>query len=102
MTRIVAIVNGPDGHETYDVPLPAVVTVLEGGVEPKYPSVPGRMKAKRVAIEQREPRAELIGPSRVRLRLPEPPPSQVQILGTGPDAAGAVVDLLETLGVVSR
>ena len=100
--RVVAIVNGPDGHETYDVPLPAVVTVLEGGVEPKYPSVPGRMKAKRVAIEQREPRDELIGPSRVRLRLPEPPPSQVQILGTGPDAAGAVVDLLETLGVVSR
>ena len=100
--RVVAVVNGPDGHETYDLPLPAVVTVLEGGVEPKYPSVPGRMKAKRVAIEQREPRAELIGPSRVRLRLPEPPPSQVQILGTGPDAAGAVVDLLETLGVVSR
>jgi electron transfer flavoprotein beta subunit len=100
--RVIAVVNGPDGHETYDVPLPAVVTVLEGGVEPKYPSVPGRMKAKRVAIEQREPRGELIGPSRVRLRLPEPPPSQVQILGTGAAAAPAVVDLLETLGVLAR
>ena len=33
--------KGPDGHETYRVPLPAVVTVLEGGVEPRYPSVPG-------------------------------------------------------------
>ena len=86
--RVVAVVNGPDGHETYDVPLPAVVTVLEGGVEPKYPSVPGRMKAKRVTIEQREPRAELIGPSRVRLRLPEPPPSQVQILGHRPGRGG--------------
>jgi electron transfer flavoprotein beta subunit len=100
--RVIAVVNGPDGHETYDVPLPAVVTVLEGGVEPKYPSVPGRMKAKRVAIEQREPRGELVGPSRVRLRLPEPPPSQVQILGTGAGAAPAVVDLLETLGVLGR
>jgi electron transfer flavoprotein beta subunit len=100
--RVIAIVKGPDGQETYDVPLPAVVTVLEGGVEPKYPSVPGRMKAKRVAIEQRQPGAELIGPSRVRLRLPEAPPSQVQILGTGKDAAGAVVDLLETLGVLGR
>jgi electron transfer flavoprotein beta subunit len=100
--RVVATVNGPDGQETYDVPLPAVVTVLEGGVEPKYPTVPGRMKAKRVAIEQREPRGELVGPSRVRLRLPEPPPSQVQILGKGPEAAPAVVDLLETLGVLGR
>jgi electron transfer flavoprotein beta subunit len=100
--RVIAVVNGPDGHETYDVPLPAVVTVLEGGVEPKYPSVPGRMKAKRVAIEQREPRGDLVGPARVRLRLPEPPPSQVQILGTGAAAAPAVVDLLETLGVLSR
>jgi electron transfer flavoprotein beta subunit len=100
--RVVAIVNGPDGHETYDVPLPAVVTILEGGVEPKYPTVPGRMKAKRVSVEQRQPQEELIGPSRVRLRLPEQPPSQVQILGTGPDAAGAVVDLLESLGVLGR
>jgi electron transfer flavoprotein beta subunit len=82
--------------------LPAVVTVLEGGVEPKYPTVPGRMKAKRVAIEQREPREQLIGPARVRLRLPEPPPSQVHVLGKGPEAAPAVVDLLETLGVLSR
>jgi electron transfer flavoprotein beta subunit len=98
--RVIAVVNGPDGHETYEVPLPAVVTVLEGGVEPKYPSVPGRMKAKRVVIEQRHGRADLIGPSRVRLRLPEPPPSQVQILGNGKEAAVAVVDLLESLGVL--
>ena len=48
---VVASGSGPDGHETYRVPLPAVVTVLEGGVEPRYPTVPGRMKAKKVAIE---------------------------------------------------
>jgi electron transfer flavoprotein beta subunit len=100
--RVIAVVGGPDGHETYDVPLPAVVTILEGGVEPRYPSVPGRMKAKRVAIEQRQPGSDLVGPSRVRLRLPEPSPSQVQVLGTGKEAAGAVVDLLEQLGVVGR
>ncbi len=51
----VAEVKGPDGHETYRVPLPAVVTVLEGGVEPRYPTVPGRMKAKKVEIETRTP-----------------------------------------------
>jgi electron transfer flavoprotein beta subunit len=100
--HVVAFVKGPDGQETYDVPLPAVVTILEGGVEPRYPTIPGRMKAKRVAIEQREARAETVGPARVRLRLPEAPPSQVRILGTGPEAAGAVVDLLESLGVLGR
>ena len=29
-------------------PLPAVITVMEGGVEPRYPSITGRMKAKKV------------------------------------------------------
>ena len=99
---VVAEVAGPDGHETYRVPLPAVVTVLEGGVEPRYPSVPGRMKAKKVEIEQRSPAAEPAGPKRVKLLLPPPQPSDVQILGKGADAAPAVVDLFQRLGVLSR
>jgi electron transfer flavoprotein beta subunit len=93
---------GPDGHETYRVPLPAVVTVLEGGVEPRYPSVPGRMKAKKVPIDERRPTTAPTGPGRVRLLLPPPAPSSVQILGKGPEAAPAVVDLFEQLGVLSR
>jgi electron transfer flavoprotein beta subunit len=99
---VVASGNGPDGHETYRVPLPAVVTILEGGVEPRYPTVPGRMKAKKVAIEHRTPATEPVGPKRVRLLLPPPQPSDVQILGKGADAAPAVVDLLERLGVLAR
>jgi electron transfer flavoprotein beta subunit len=93
---------GPEGHETYRVPLPAVVTVLEGGVEPRYPSVQGRMRAKKVTVEERQPAAEPVGPDRVRLLLPPPAPSDVQILGKGADAAPAVVDVLERLGVLSR
>jgi electron transfer flavoprotein beta subunit len=99
---VVASGDGPDGHETYRVPLPAVVTILEGGVEPRYPSVPGRMKAKKVVIEQRSPATEPVGAKRVRLLLPPPQPSDVQILGKGADAAPAVVDLLEKLGVLAR
>ena len=101
-STVVASVAGPDGHETYRVPLPAVVTVLEGGVEPRYPTVPGRMKAKKVEIEQRSPAAEPTGPKRVRLSLPPPQPSDVQILGKGAEAAPAVVDLFERLGVLAR
>jgi len=100
--HVTASGDGPDGHETYRVPLPAVVTVLEGGVEPRYPTVPGRMKAKKVEIEERKPVAEPAGPSRVRLVLPPPSPSSVQVLGTGAAAAPAVVDLLEELGVLAR
>ncbi len=94
--------SGPDGHETFRLPLPAVVTILEGGVEPRYPTVPGRMKAKKVPIEVREPTGEPVGPSRVRLVLPPPAASTVQVLGTGPGAAPAVVDLFEQLGVLAR
>jgi electron transfer flavoprotein beta subunit len=97
---VTARASAPDGGaEVYDVALPAVLTVLEGGVEPRYPSVPGRMKAKKVAIEETTPAREPVGSGRRRLTLPEPQPSQVNMLGKGADAAPAVVDLLEKLGV---
>lgn len=89
-----------DGEETYSVPLPAVATVLEGGVEPRYPTIKGRMAAKKVTIEHRQPVAEPVGSGRVRLTLPPAQPSMVQILGEGPEAAAAVVDLFESLGVM--
>ena len=95
----IARVTGPDGVETYAVPVPAVVTVLEGGVEPRYPTISGRMKAKKVKIETVEPQREPTGSGRVRLLLPPAQPSAVDVLGEGPDAAKAVVDLLEKLGV---
>jgi electron transfer flavoprotein beta subunit len=100
--RVTARVEGPDGVETYEVPLPAVVTIREGGVEPRYPSVPGRMKAKKVEIEERTPAAEPAGARRTKLSLPPPVASNVQVLGKGPEAAPAVVDVLEQLGVLSR
>jgi electron transfer flavoprotein beta subunit len=94
-----AHVDGPDGPETYSVPTPMVATVLEGGVEPRYPTLKGRMAAKKVEIEQRTPSADPGGSSRVQLKLPPPAPSSVEILGEGPEAAAAVVDLFEKLGV---
>jgi electron transfer flavoprotein beta subunit len=94
-----AHVDGPDGPETYSVPTPMVATVLEGGVEPRYPTLKGRMAAKKIEIEARTHTSEPVGSSRVRLHLPPPTPSTVEILGEGADAAPAVVDLFEKLGV---
>ncbi len=96
---LVAEGDGPEGHETYRVPAPAVVTILEGGVEPRYPTIPGRMKAKKIEIEQRLPAHTPAGPKRVRMTLPPKQASNVQVLGVGPSAAGAVVDLFGQLGV---
>ena len=98
--RVVARVEGSEGVETYELPTPAVVTVMEGGVEPRYPSIPGRMKAKRVQVETVQDSRTPVGSGRVRLTLPPEAPSQVQVLGKGPEAAPAVVDLLEQLGVL--
>ena len=100
--EVTARVEGPEGVETYRLPLPAVVTIREGGVEPRYPSVPGRMKAKKVVIEERTPSTEPVGAKRLRLTLPPPVPSNVQILGEGAAAAPAVVNLFEELGVLAR
>jgi electron transfer flavoprotein beta subunit len=100
--RLLARGDGPDGQEEFELPMPAVVAVMEGGVAPRYPSVMGRMKAKKIGVETRTPAMEPVGSGRVRLSLPPEQPSQVEVLGHGKDAAPAVVDLLERLGVLSR
>jgi electron transfer flavoprotein beta subunit len=92
--------DSPDGGvETFQVPLPAVATVLEGGVEPRYPTITGRMKAKKVKIETVQPRQAPAGPHRLKLTLPPAQPSTVEVLGEGSGSATAVVDLLQSLGV---
>ncbi len=93
--------DGPDGTEVFTLPLPAVVAIQEGGISPRYPSIPGRMKAKRTVVETAPATLTPVGSGRVRLKVPPAQPSEVTILGTGADAAPAVVDLLVSVGVVS-
>ena len=99
---VVARGDGPEGTEIFELPLPAVVAVMEGGVAPRYPSIPGRMKAKRAPLETVTSNIDPRGSGRVRLKLPPSQPSIVEILGEGPEAAPAVVDLLTRIGVVAR
>ena len=88
------------GRDVYVVPLPAVLTVKEGLNLPRYPSVPGRMRArsKPVAIStpaRPEPRLEL-----VRLVVPAGQGRRAEVLGTGPAAAPAVVEVLRKAAVL--
>ncbi len=98
--RVAAWVQGPGGQETYDVPPPAVVSVLAGGVEPRYPSLRGRMAAKKVEVDVRKPVGEPVGADRVRWEVPTVVAGQTDILGEGSSAAPAMVDVLEKLGVL--
>jgi len=87
-------------RDVYVVPLPAVLTVKEGLNLPRYPSVPGRMRArsKPVAVvtpARPQPRLEL-----VRLAVPAGQGRRAESLGVGPAAAPAVVDVLQKAGVV--
>jgi electron transfer flavoprotein beta subunit len=99
---VTATGDGPDGTELYELPLPAVVAVMEGGASPRYPSVVGRMKAKKATIDVRTPSQAAQGSGRLRLKLLPAQPSQVVVLGEGAAAAPALVDVLESLGVLSR
>ncbi len=92
--------EGPEGTEVYEVTLPAVATVLEGGVAPRYPSVLGRMRAKKAEVETRTWSGSPVGSGREALVVPEPPPSQVTVLGEGAAAAPALVAVLRELKVV--
>jgi len=100
-TTVTASGAGPDGNEVFELPVPAVIAVSEGGVSPRYPSIVGRMKAKKTAIETIHTDIEPVT-HRVRLKSPPVQPSSVEILGKGPESAEAVVDLLIKIGVVAK
>jgi electron transfer flavoprotein beta subunit len=86
-------------RDVYDVPLPAVLTVLEGLNLPRYPSVPGRLRAKSKPLAVVEPERQEAKLETVRLVVPEGQGKQAEILGTGPTAAPKVVEVMQQLGV---
>jgi electron transfer flavoprotein beta subunit len=88
------------GRDVYVVPMPAVVTVKEGLNLPRYPSVPGRLRAKRKPVAASTPARPDSRLELVRLALPPGSGKQVEVLGRGPEAAPAVVEKLRELGLV--
>jgi electron transfer flavoprotein beta subunit len=88
------------GRDLYEVPLPAVVTVLEGLNLPRYPSVPGRMRAKSKPVAASNPTRPPSRLEKVRLVVPEGGGRQAEVLGRGPSAAPRVVEVLAEIGVL--
>jgi electron transfer flavoprotein beta subunit len=88
-------------EEIYDVPLPAVVSVKEGINLPRYPSLPGRLRARRAQIDVFAPDWHAEGLRKTGLRVPAESRSRAEILGSGADAVPALLALLDELGVLS-
>ena len=88
------------GAEIVEAALPAVISVKEGINLPRYPSLPGRLKAKKKPIERLTPTWPGPGLEKIRLRLPPERDHRVEVLGHGPGAAVRVVELFQRLGMV--
>jgi electron transfer flavoprotein beta subunit len=91
--------------ETFALELPSVVTVKEGINLPRYPSLPGRLRAKRAAITRvpgpaGAPGGAVTDVRMTSLRVPDAPKKQAAVLGEGAEAVPALVDVLVELGVV--
>ena len=89
----------PGGRDVYELPLPAIVTVLEGINLPRYPSVPAKLRARSKPVERREPQRPEPRLEKLRLVVPPGQGKQAEILGNGPDAAPRVVEVMRELGV---
>jgi electron transfer flavoprotein beta subunit len=101
--------------ETFALELPCVMTVKEGINLPRYPSLPGRLRAKRATITRVPGPADGSGgvagssgagqPAQdvrmTSLRVPDAPKKQATVLGQGAEAVPALVNVLLELGVVS-
>jgi electron transfer flavoprotein beta subunit len=98
--RVAARREAAGGWELFEVSLPAALTVKEGLNLPRYPSLPGRLKAKKKPIERLRPERRGGGPTKVRLRTPAERGTRVEILGRGPEAAPRAVEVLRALGLL--
>ena len=85
------------GWEILELPLPAVVSVKEGLNLPRYPSLKGRLAAKKAEIDMRRPEPRASRLEKVRLVVPQEERRTAEFL---PDAA-RVVEVLRELGVVA-
>ena len=88
------------GRDVYELRLPAVVAVLEGLNLPRYPSVPGRLRAKAKPVAASQPARPAQRLEMLRLAVPQGASKQAVVLGRGADAAPAVIEVLQGLGLV--
>lgn len=88
------------GREVYEIPLPAVVTVKDGLNIPRYPSVPGRIRAKKKPIERSTPEKPAPRIEKKQFEQPESAGKQTEFLDAGGDASARLVEVFRQIGVI--
>ncbi|MBK8901333.1 MAG: electron transfer flavoprotein subunit beta/FixA family protein [Anaerolineaceae bacterium] len=88
------------GFERYEVTLPAVFTVKEGINLPRYPSVPGRLRAKKKPLETSTPQKNGGGLEMVKLVTPTEQSKSAEVLGQGTAVVPKILALLRELKFV--
>ncbi len=89
-----------NSRELYQTTLPAVITVRDGLNIPRYPSVPGRIQARKKPIDQKQVAPRVPKLEKVSLSVAPSNTAGAQILGTGSDAVPALVEVLKTIGIL--
>ena len=82
------------GKEVIEAPMPCIITAQKGLNEPRYPSLRGKMMAKKAVIDERDASA---GEARVQVVSVQRPPSrgEAKVVGEGVDAVPELVRLLK-------
>ncbi len=88
-----------EGYEVYQLTMPAVLGVKEGINLPRYATLPGRLKSKKAEVLQRNTTTDAGAVDTTSLATPVEQTVNTIVLGHGPEAAVAVVDLLVELGL---
>ncbi len=98
---VVRVQREIDGvQEVYELPLPAMVGVKEGVNLPRYPTMKGRLASRKAVVNSTPVAAAAGGQTMVHLMPPPEQASHLVVLGEGPAAAPAVVDVLVERGVL--
>ncbi|MFM8620602.1 MAG: electron transfer flavoprotein subunit beta/FixA family protein [Candidatus Nanopelagicaceae bacterium] len=87
-------------REVYEAPLPAIVTVRDGLNVPRYPSVPGRMQARKKPVDIKSAGGAAPKLEKLKLTVVPSKATGAEILGNGPDAVPALVEKFKQIGVL--
>jgi len=89
------------GREHYEAPLPAIVTVRDGLNIPRYPSVPGRMQARKKPVDMKKASPSVPKLEKLNLTIAPSKSTGAEILGNGADAVPALLEVLKKIGALS-
>jgi len=87
----------PNGMEIYETNLPAVVTIKEGINLPRYPSLRGRIKARKKEVIYSSPDQIPLQMEMFQLKHPDEQKKEVLMLGEGASAAPDIVNIFKQL-----